>query len=102
KSSHGCRWNWNNSIVIGTGMRYRMIQIVIEMAEYAVKEQGEELILNSVQAGQIVEVFLSGDTYYNLLILAHHPHTFQGFYSTIVMENTSKNVKQVVSFVPLR
>ncbi|KAE8645938.1 hypothetical protein Csa_021378 [Cucumis sativus] len=75
---------------------------VIEMAEYAVKEQGEELILNSVQAGQIVEVFLSGDTYYNLLILAHHPHTFQGFYSTIVMENTSKNVKQVVSFVPLR
>ncbi|KAE8647441.1 hypothetical protein Csa_004388, partial [Cucumis sativus] len=68
---------------------------VIEMAEYAVKEQGEDhLILNSVADGQIVTVFLGGNTYYNLLILAHHPRTFQGFYSAIVLENTSKNVKE--------
>ncbi|KAA0025192.1 aspartic protease inhibitor [Cucumis melo var. makuwa] len=90
------------SIVIGTSNSITKDDPkVIEMAEYAIREQNQDLILNSVADGQIVKVFLSGNTYYNLVILAHHPHTFQGFYNATVLENTSKNVKVVVSFVPL-
>lgn len=94
----------NSNIVIGSCTSVDINDPhVIQIARFALKEQGENWVLDRVVCGQLIHVFLHNKNYYNLILTAKPRQTYLfGFYNVVVLENSHGGQElKLLSFVPL-